>query len=76
MALVEGLNLQADRRANARRIHGLPRARINGLRVARGMLAAEPNAGQVLVYVRVELCTLHFFSGWDPEKIVANSPVR
>jgi len=44
---------------------------INGLKVARGCLTAEPEA-RVLVCC-VELCTLHFFTGWDPEKIVANA---
>ncbi len=70
MALVEGLKL----RPTVERTHvgfmGCHGA-INGLRVARGALAAEPNA-QILVCA-VELCTLHFYSGWDPEKIVANS---
>ncbi len=44
---------------------------LNGLRVARSFLNAEPRA-RVLVSA-VELCTLHFFYGWDPEKIVANA---
>jgi predicted naringenin-chalcone synthase len=43
----------------------------NGLKVARGCLGAEPDA-RVLVCA-VELCTLHFFTGWDAEKIVANA---
>jgi predicted naringenin-chalcone synthase len=44
---------------------------INGLRVARGSLAAEADA--CVLVCAVELSTLHFFSGWDPEKIVANA---
>ena len=70
MALIEGLSL----RPTVERIHvgfmGCHGA-INGLKVARGCLAAEPEA-RVLMCA-VELCTLHFFSGWDPEKIVANA---
>ncbi len=44
---------------------------LNGMRVASSFLAAQPQA-RVLVCA-VELCTLHFFYGWDAEKIVANS---
>jgi predicted naringenin-chalcone synthase len=43
----------------------------NGLRVARGLTGAEPNA-RVLVCA-VELCSLHFRYSWDPEKIVGNA---
>ncbi len=44
---------------------------LNGIRVANSFVSADPEA-RVLVCA-VELCTLHFFYGWDPEKIVANS---
>ncbi|MCH7823455.1 MAG: type III polyketide synthase [Acidobacteria bacterium] len=44
---------------------------LNGMRVASSFLCAQPEA-RVLVCA-VELCTLHFFYGWDAEKIVANS---
>ena len=68
MSLIEGLSL----RPTVERAHvgfmGCHGA-INGLKVARGCLAAEPDARVLLC--AVELCTLHFFSGWDPEKIVA-----
>lgn len=43
---------------------------LNGLRVARALSQADPNARILLV--ALELCTLHLFCGWDPEKIVAN----
>jgi predicted naringenin-chalcone synthase len=43
---------------------------LNGLRVARG-LAAEP--GGLVLLCAVELCSLHFQYGWDPEQIVANA---
>jgi predicted naringenin-chalcone synthase len=70
MALIDGLDLKPT----VERMHlgfmGCHGA-INGLNVARGALASEPGA-QVLMCA-VELCTLHFFSGWDPEKIVANA---
>jgi predicted naringenin-chalcone synthase len=44
---------------------------LNGLRVARGLLAAEPSA-QVLL-CSVELCSLHYAYGWDPKKVVGNA---
>jgi predicted naringenin-chalcone synthase len=44
---------------------------LNGLRVAASFAGADPDA-HVLVGA-VELCTLHFYYGWDAEKIVANS---
>jgi predicted naringenin-chalcone synthase len=47
--------------------HGL----INGLRVARGLVAGEPNA-QVLV-TSVELCSLHYQYGYDAQRIVSGA---
>jgi len=44
---------------------------LNGLRVARGLGAADPRAA-VLVCA-VELCSLHFHYGTDPEQMVANA---
>jgi predicted naringenin-chalcone synthase len=44
---------------------------LNGIRVASALVAADPTA-QVLLCA-VELCSLHFHYGWDPEKIVANA---
>jgi predicted naringenin-chalcone synthase len=43
----------------------------NGLRVARAFAGADPEA-RVLVCA-VELCSLHYHYGWDPEKMVANA---
>ncbi|MCS6977146.1 MAG: type III polyketide synthase [Gemmatales bacterium] len=44
---------------------------LNGLRVARGIAAAEPDSRILLC--AVELCSLHFHYGWDPKKVVANA---
>ena len=44
---------------------------INGLRVARGLTLAEP--GSAALVVCVELCTLHFQYGWDPQRVLANA---
>ncbi|MDZ4657057.1 MAG: type III polyketide synthase [Bythopirellula sp.] len=44
---------------------------LNGLRVARAYVAAKPQA-RVLVSA-VELCCLHYYYGWDPQKIIANA---
>ena len=44
---------------------------INGLRAARGLVAAEP--GSTALLVCVELCTLHFQYGWDPQRVLANA---
>ena len=44
---------------------------LNGLRVARGLTHSDPNA-RVLVCA-VELCSLHYHYGWNPERIVANA---
>lgn len=44
---------------------------LNGLRVARAFTQADPSACVLLC--STELCSLHHFYGWDPEKIVANS---
>jgi predicted naringenin-chalcone synthase len=43
----------------------------NGLRVARAFTGADPEA-RVLVCA-IELCSLHYHYGWDPEKMVANA---
>lgn len=44
---------------------------MNGLRVARGFAGADPNARVLLC--AVELCSLHYHYGWNPEQIVANA---
>lgn len=43
----------------------------NGLRVAAAMTAANPDARVLLC--AVELCSLHFAYGWNPQQIVANA---
>jgi predicted naringenin-chalcone synthase len=43
----------------------------NGLRVAKAFVDSNP-AARVLVCA-VEICSIHFQYGWDPEQIVANS---
>jgi predicted naringenin-chalcone synthase len=47
--------------------HGL----LNGLRVARAFVGADPSACVLLC--AAELCSLHFQYGWDTERIVANA---
>ena len=46
-------------------------AALNGLRVARAFLRADPSA--VVLLCAVELCSLHQQYGWIPEQIVANA---
>src|SRR5262249_30865476 len=70
MALVAGLGLKPTVERTHLGFMGCHGA-INGLKVARGCLATEPEA--CVLVCCVELCTLHFFMGWDPEKIVANA---
>lgn len=44
---------------------------LNGLRVARGFLGADP--GACVLVCAVELCSLHHQYGWDADKVVANA---
>ena len=44
---------------------------LNGLRVAHAFAAADPTA-RVLICA-VELCSLHYHYGWDPQKVIANA---
>ena len=46
-------------------------AALNALRVARAFVMADPYA--IVLVCCVELCSLHYQYGWDPEQIVANS---
>ena len=46
-------------------------AALNALRVARAFVGADPRA--VVLICCVELCSLHYQYGWDPEQIVAMS---
>jgi predicted naringenin-chalcone synthase len=70
LALVAGLGLKPTVERTHLGFMGCHGA-LNGLKTARGCLGAEPD-GRVVVCC-VELCTLHFCMGWDPEKIVANA---
>lgn len=44
---------------------------LNGLRVARSFTDADPQ--NVVLICAVELCSLHFAYGWDPDMMVANA---
>jgi predicted naringenin-chalcone synthase len=44
---------------------------LNGLRVARAFIGAEPQACVLLC--AVELCSLHYHYGWNPSKMIANA---
>lgn len=44
---------------------------LNGLRVARAYADADPSA--VVLLCAVELCSLHYHYGWDPQKMIANA---
>jgi predicted naringenin-chalcone synthase len=44
---------------------------LNGLRVARGYTGSDPSARVLLC--AVELCSVHYHYGWDPQKVVANA---
>ena len=44
---------------------------LNGLRVARGLIAAEPDSRVLLC--SVELCSLHHSYGWNPRRMVGNA---
>lgn len=44
---------------------------LNGLRVARAFVEADPNAKVLLC--ATELCSLHYHYGWDPQKVIANA---
>jgi predicted naringenin-chalcone synthase len=44
---------------------------INGLRVAQAFTDSQPQARVLLC--AVELCVLHYFYGWDPQKVIANA---
>src|SRR5262249_53903266 len=44
---------------------------LNGLRVANAISAADAEARVLLA--AVELCSLHYHYGWDPEMVVANA---
>jgi alpha-pyrone synthase len=44
---------------------------LNGLRVARAF--AEADASAHVLVCATELCSLHYYYGWDPQKMIANA---
>jgi predicted naringenin-chalcone synthase len=44
---------------------------LNGIRVARAFAASDPGARVLLC--AVEMCSIHYHYGWDPQKMVANA---
>lgn len=70
IALIRGLDLPATtERVNVGFMgcHGA----LNGLRVARGLAAADP--GATVLLCAVELCSIHYHYGWNPKRVVANA---
>lgn len=69
VSLVRDLGLPADITRTHIGFMGCHGA-FNALRTARGLVAATPQRALV---VAVELCSLHFAYGWNPQQIVANA---
>ncbi len=69
-ALIETLGLPAGTERTHVGFMGCHGA-LNGLRVARSYALQDP--GAVPLICAVELCSLHFAYGWDPDMLVANS---
>ena len=44
---------------------------LDGLRVARALVDADPKAAVLLC--ATELCSIHYHYGWDPQKVIANA---
>jgi len=68
--LIEGLRLSptiARTHIGFMGCHGA----LNGLRVGRAFTTADPEACVLLC--AVELCSVHYFYGWDPGKVIANA---
>ncbi len=70
VALIRGLGLPATVQRTHVGFMGCHGA-INGLRVAAAYAGADPAATVLLC--AVELSSLHYHYGWDPQKIVANA---
>lgn len=69
-ALIQGLGLSPTVERTHIGFMGCHGA-LNGLRVANAFANADSNA--VVLLCAVELCSLHYHYGWDPERIVANA---
>ena len=70
VALIHGLGLSPEIQRTHIGYMGCHGA-LNGLRVARAYAGAEPEARVLLC--AVELCSLHYHYGWDPQRIIANA---
>lgn len=70
LALIEGLGLTPRVERTQIGFMGCHGA-INGLRVAHAFGRADPNARILLC--ATELCSLHYFYGWNPQKNIANA---
>ncbi len=70
LALIRGLNLPPTVERTQVGFMGCHGA-LNGLRVARAFSLADPSAKILLC--ATELCSLHYFYGWNPQKIIANA---
>jgi predicted naringenin-chalcone synthase len=68
--LLQGLGLPATTQRTHLGFMGCHGA-MNGLRVARAFSEADPSARVLLC--AIELCSLHYHYGWDPQKMVANA---
>lgn len=69
-ALIQTLKLSADIQRTHIGFMGCHGA-INGLRVAAAIATADPSAAVLLV--AMELCSLHYYYGADPGKVIANA---
>jgi predicted naringenin-chalcone synthase len=70
VALIRGLGLPATVQRTHVGYMGCHGA-LNGLRVARAFAGADP--GSRLLVCAVELCSLHYHYGWDPQRMIANA---
>lgn len=68
--LIDGLGLPATTQRVQVGFMGCHGA-VNGLRVCRGLLAADPSAKVLMT--SVELCSLHYQYGFDPDRIVSGA---
>jgi len=69
-AIISGLGLPATTERTHVGFMGCHGA-LNGLRVAHSLMRTSPDA--VPLVCAVELCSLHFAYGWDPDMMVANA---
>jgi predicted naringenin-chalcone synthase len=70
LALIQQLGLDAGVQRTHVGFMGCHGA-LNGLRVAQAFVEADADA--MVLLCAVELCSLHLYYGWDPEKVVANA---